>query len=208
MHELFCASVWQGKGHNFDCDWYQDYSHYCLSIYVCDFHKFGWKSQFLLCVFSGFFHHSTEELWIVACFHSACSSSIPSRTLHWRRQTSLLICWTPPFPSYPTGKLKQDRKTDFFYFHPVSLLCPLCTAAPDSPAVIQNFWHMHRLYANVFLSVCLCVLAALMCGAWVFYNMFNITPQGLATQTTTLTMRGEREMEGSEGRWHWTISAE
>lgn len=34
-----------------------------------------------------------------------------------------------------------------------------------------------------------------MCGAWVFYNMFNITPQGLTTQTTTLTIRGrERDV--------------
>lgn len=133
-------------------------------------------------VFSGLFHHSAEELWIVACFHSACSFSIPSPALHWQRQTLLLICWTPPLPSYPTGKLKQDRKAYIFPFLSVSLLCPLCTAAPDSPAVIQNFWHMHTVFMPLSsLSVCLCVLAALMCGAWVFYNMFNITPQGLTT---------------------------
>lgn len=83
--------------------------HQYWSLYMCvDFDKFGWKSEFLLC-----FHHSAEELWIVVCFHSACSSSIPGRTLHWKRQTLLLICWTPRLPSHPTGKLKQDRKTYF-----------------------------------------------------------------------------------------------
>lgn len=67
---------------------------------------------------------------------------------------------------------------------------------------------MWRLYAIFFLSVFLCVLPALMCWTWSFYNIFNITPQGLTTQTTSLTMQERAgEMKGCEARWHWTISA-
>lgn len=71
--------------------------------------------------------------------------------------------------------------------------------------VIVKFYQHHtlkmwHLYAIFFLSVFLCVLPALMCWTWSFYNIFNITPQGLTTQTTSLTMR-ERERGRDEGMW-------
>lgn len=180
-----------------DHDWYQNYSRFCS---ISSALKFRWKSEFLL-----FLYHSAEQLWIAARFHSACSSAIPSPTLHWQRQTLLLISWTPPLPSYPTGKLKQDRKT---YFSLPSLFLSALSSLHRCPRQPRSNSELLTHAPSSRRCLPLRVPAALMCGAWAFYNMFNITPQGPATQTTTLTMQGERERRRDVRRDGTELSAQ
>lgn len=95
-----------------------------------------------------FFPPSSEELWIIACFPSACSSSAPNPTPHWQRQTFLLICWMLPLISHPTGKLKQHRKA---YCSPAPCFSSLSSlhCCPWQPWSNSDLWHMHHFYATV-----------------------------------------------------------
>lgn len=57
--------------------------------------------------------------------------SVPIQTLHWQRQTLLSICRTPSLPSYPTGKLKRDRKA-YFSFPRCFSSCVLSAPLPQT----------------------------------------------------------------------------
>lgn len=112
-------------------------------------------------------HHSAKRLRVGG------SSSVRSQTLRWQRQTSLLICWILPLPLLTQRKMKRGKLT----FSPLSSR----HGCPARPCSNSQRWHTRRLYATVFLSVCLCVREQLWCvRLWDFYNMFNIPPQGLA----------------------------
>lgn len=122
----------------------------CVNFLILD------EKAIVFCVLLDFFHHSAEKLWIVACFYSVCSSSIPSRTLHWQRQTFLLICWTPPLPSYSTRKLKQDRKAYFSSLSPCLSSLSSLHCCPRQPWSNSDLWHMHHLY-DIVSSLCVFV---------------------------------------------------
>ena len=79
-------------------------------------------------------------------------------------------------------------------------LCKIHWKQDQNLNIIPNQRHvgLHHL-----LHVLQCVLSDVM---WGFYSIFNITPQGLTTQATSLTMQGESEINECEARWHWTIN--
>lgn len=79
-------------------------------------------------------------------------------------------------------------------------LCKIHWKQDQNLNIIPN---PQRVGLRHLLPVLQCVLSAVM---WGFYSVFNITPQGLTTQTTSLTMQGEREIKECEARWHWTIN--
>lgn len=79
----------------------------------------------------------------------------PSPMLQRKRQTLLLICWTPPLLlSYPDGKLKQDRAA-YFALPLRSLSLSSLHCCPRLPCSNSKLWHMRRqCFSAIFLRVC------------------------------------------------------
>ena len=85
------------------------------------------------------------------------SSSVPIRALHWQAQTSVSICWTPPLPSYPRGKLKQDRKT-YFSLPPLSSALSSLHCCPRQPrSNSELLTHAPSLCRRLPFGVSVCV---------------------------------------------------
>lgn len=130
------------------------YQIYCMFVFLNTRRTTFWRITHIherWCAYEErtfFFPPSSEELWIIACFSSACSSSAPNPTPHWQRQTFLLICWMLPLISHPTGKLKQHRKA---YCSPAPCFSSLSSlhCCPWQPWSNSDLWHMHHFYATV-----------------------------------------------------------